>query len=163
MSMESRQIRAATVADAPVLLWIWERSVRAAHDFLQPADIEELRPFVATALGSGALEVWVLATSAGTPLGWLGLAEAHIEALFVAPEARGTGGGRQLVEYVQARRPGALTVDVNEQNPAATAFYARLGFEVSGRSPHDSAGRPFPILHLRRSPGAHVGVGDAAT
>jgi putative acetyltransferase len=152
--MTSRAIRAATAADYPALLSIWERSVCATHDFLTPGDVEELRPQVATALGSGELEVWVLATATGEPLGWLGLSGAHIEALFLAPEARGAGGGRQLVAYAQERRPSAFTVDVNEQNPAATGFYLRLGFEVTGRSPRDSAGRPFPILHLRRPAGA---------
>jgi putative acetyltransferase len=54
------------------------------------------------------------------------------------------------VAHAQARRPGALTVDVNEQNPAAVGFYERLGFVVVGRSPRDGSGRPFPLLHLRR-------------
>ena len=43
-----------------------------------------------------------------------------------------------------------IGVDVNEQNPEAVAFYRRLGFEVEGRSALDSAGRPFPLLHMRK-------------
>lgn len=50
-----------------------------------------------------------------------------------------------------ARLKGALTVDVNEQNPEAVRFYEALGFELVGRSPVDDAGRPFPILHMRQS------------
>ena len=41
-----------------------------------------------------------------------------------------------------------LTVDVNEQNPRAHAFYRRYGFVDVGRSEVDSAGRPFPLLHM---------------
>jgi putative acetyltransferase len=41
-----------------------------------------------------------------------------------------------------------LTVDVNEQNPEAVAFYLALGFHVVGRSATDAEGRPFPLLRL---------------
>ena len=43
---------------------------------------------------------------------------------------------------------GPLRVDVNEQNPEALGFYLANGFEVTGRSPLDGQGRPFPLLHL---------------
>lgn len=40
-------------------------------------------------------------------------------------------------------------VDVNEQNPNATAFYLKHGFEMISRSKTDSEGNPYPILHLQ--------------
>lgn len=40
-------------------------------------------------------------------------------------------------------------VDVNEQNFEAHRFYLRYGFMNVGRSETDSAGRPFPIIHMR--------------
>lgn len=148
--MEAWSIRPASAADHPTLLTLWERSVYATHEFLTADDIAFFRPLVAEALASGSLELWVLATDADAARGWLGIAGAHIEALFLAPEARGQGGGRQLVAHAQALRGGALTVDVNEQNPAARGFYERLGFGVVGRSAVDGTGRPFPLLHMRR-------------
>ena len=57
------------------------------------------------------------------------------------------------MEHAQALRGGDLTVDVNEQNPAAVGFYEAVGFAVVGRSPLDDAGRPFPLLHMRRPVG----------
>lgn len=148
-------IRSAVPGDHGALLAIWERSVRATHEFLTEADIAELHPLVAEELASGSLELWVL-TETGDACGWMGLAGSKIEALFLAPEARGLGGGRRLVEQAQSLKAGALTVDVNEQNPEAQGFYERLGFVVVGRSELDGTGRPFPLLHLRR-PAPQVG------
>lgn len=150
MTMQLHRIRPATAGDRATLLDIWERSVRATHDFLAEEDVAFLRPRVAHALAGDALELWVLATADDAPIGWMGLAGAQIEALFLAPEARGQGGGRVLVAHAQALRGGSLTLDVNEQNPAARGFYERLGFEVVGRSELDGSGRPFPLLHMRR-------------
>jgi putative acetyltransferase len=143
-------IRPARDRDHAALLDLWERSVRATHDFLTESDVAFFRPLVADGLRGDALELWVLADVADAPLGFLGLAGDQIEALFHAPEASGRGGGRRLVAHAQALRGGALTLDVNEQNPAARAFYERLGFVLVGRSPLDGTGRPFPLLHMRR-------------
>ena len=63
--------------------------------------------------------------------------------LFVAPEKRGRGLGRELVEYLVARR-GVRRVDVNEQNAQAAGFYARMGFRVVSRSETDPLGPPLP-------------------
>ena len=55
-------IRAAQSTALESLLQLWERSVRATHSFLSPDDVDFFRPLVREALGTGALEVWVLAT-----------------------------------------------------------------------------------------------------
>ena len=99
---------------------------------------------------TGALELWVLAERADVPVGFMGLAEHDIAALFLEPAHRGQGAGRRLVTHAQQLRGGSLTVDVNEQNPAARGFYEALGFVVVSRSPLDGDGRPFPLLHMRR-------------
>jgi putative acetyltransferase len=147
---DDTSIRPARDTDHAALLDLWERSVRATHDFLTEADVAFFQPLVADGLRGDALELWVLADAADAPLGFMGLAGDQIEALFLAPEASGRGGGRRLVAHAQALRGGALTLDVNEQNPAARAFYERLGFVLVGRSPLDGTGRPFPLLHMRR-------------
>ena len=133
-----------------MLLALWERSVRATHGFLSEADIVGLRPLVAQALGDDRIDLWVLVDAADVPIGFMGLAGDDIAALFLDPEHRGRGGGRRLVAHAQELRGGDLTVAVNEQNPAARGFYEALGFVVTGRSPVDDGGRPFPLLHMRR-------------
>jgi putative acetyltransferase len=144
------EIRPGRAADTDALVALWERSVRATHDFLEESDIVALRPLVGEALSDDALELWVLADPGDDAIGFMGLVDSDIAALFLEPARRGEGGGRRLVAHAQALRGGELTVDVNEQNDQARGFYEALGFVVAGRSPVDDAGRPFPLLHLRR-------------
>ena len=145
------EIRRARHADLEPLVALWERSVRATHDFLTDADIVALRPLVGEALRDDRLDLWVLVEPGDVPIGFMGLAGDEISALFLEPAKRGHGGGRQLVGHAQAQRNGELIVDVNEQNLGARGFYEALGFVVVGRSPVDDEGRPFPLLHLRRA------------
>jgi GNAT superfamily N-acetyltransferase len=62
---------------------------------------------------------------------------AHLYAMWVAPEARGTGAGRALVEAVvawaAARGARRLTTSVTEGNAAGAALYAAAGFADTGR------------------------------
>src|SRR5204862_182669 len=53
-------IRLARAADYDTLVELWERSVRATHDFLTEDDIGALRPLVGAALSDDALELRVL-------------------------------------------------------------------------------------------------------
>jgi len=144
-------VRPARVEDRERMLELWERSVRATHRFLNDGDVVALRPLVAEELRSDALSWWVLVSGDQAMIGFLGFASDAIEALFIDPDHRRTGGGKFLVEHAQQLAAGApLKVDVNEQNPAARSFYEALGFSVIDRSPLDSGGRPFPILHMQR-------------
>ena len=151
--METVHIRRSRPEDGPSLLTLWERSVRATHGFLTEADIAYYRPLVAAFLGGGALQLWVLTDRSEAPLGFLGLSAHAIEALFLEPEYRRRGYGRRLVAHAQQLLGGALTVDVNEENDTARRFYEALGFVAVGRLPLDEAGRPHPLLHLRREAG----------
>jgi putative acetyltransferase len=130
------------------MLDVWERSVRATHHFLSEADIQSLLPDVRdTALVQ--LELWVLCAEDSTVIGFMGLTDANVEALFIAPEWTRRGGGRRLLDHARDLK-GCLRVDVNEQNPEAVEFYRAHGFSMVGRSDTDSAGRPFPLLHMRQ-------------
>jgi putative acetyltransferase len=140
-------IRRAIPTDRDILLDIWLRSVRVTHAFLSEDDIQSFLPLVRD-VDLVELEVWVLCSDSGAPIGFLGMSGSKMEALFLAPEFHRRGGGRRLVRHAQELK-GELTVDVNEQNPAACRFYEACGFVVEGRSELDSTGRPFPLLHMR--------------
>ncbi|GAB4542951.1 MAG: acetyltransferase [Parvularculaceae bacterium] len=133
-------------ADFEAVHGLWERAVRATHDFLSEAEIAEISAQVRDAYLPNA--PLLLAVDGEKILAFMGMTGSHIDALFVDPAAFGRGVGRALIGEARKRgRP--VTVDVNEDNPGAVAFYEKMGFERIGRSETDDQGRPFPLLHLQ--------------
>ena len=155
MSATDMRIRRARPADRDSLLELWDRSVRATHDFLSDSDVTGLRPFVAQELADDAIEWWVATLGEERLAGFLGYTPGVIEGLFIDPAFRGLGAGTLLIAHGQLLAQGPLRVDVNEENSAARGFYESLGFTVVGRSPLDGAGRPFPWLHMARPAAAN--------
>lgn len=89
----------------------------------------------------------LVAERAGRAVGFAGVSDRSLEMLFVDAGERGTGVGSALLAHV-VDRCGATAVDVNEQNAQALGFYEHAGFAVTGRSPVDDGGRPYPLPHL---------------
>ncbi|WP_241145801.1 GNAT family N-acetyltransferase [Olsenella sp. An188] len=143
VAREATERPAALVA---ALADVWERSVRATHDFLLPGEVERLRAVVPDAL-EGVPRLLV-AEEAGTPVGFLGADGDFVEMLFVDPGWRGRGVGRVLMSRA-TEALGAREVSVNEQNPQAVGFYEHLGFSAYRRTPVDDDGRPYPLLYMR--------------
>ena len=141
-------IRPAMSTDQEVLLDVWTRSVRATHTFVPEADVRSMSPQVRAYLTSSEPELYVLCNDAGHIMGFMGMSGNKLESLFLAPEFLRRGAGRHLVHHAQ-RLHHELTVDVNEQNAAARAFYEACGFVVEGRSEVDDEGRAYPLLHMR--------------
>ena len=138
------EFRQSRPSDADDLLMVWRGAVYSSHDFLKSEDRAAIEPLVADYVRTAPLMV---ASLNGSPVAFMGVSGHHIDSLFVDPKAQGLGIGRMMTERVAL----PATVDVNEQNEAAIAFYRHLGFVVTGRSPLDDQGRPYPLLHLRRS------------
>ncbi|WP_442923408.1 acetyltransferase [Microbacterium sp. JZ31] len=130
----------------PSLVKIWRSAVDATHDFLaadHKAEIEQR-------LASDYLPHVRLAVAErdGRPVGFAGTDSGKLEMLFIAADNRGAGIGTRLIQHaIEAH--GVDSVDVNEQNAQAVAFYRRVGFAVTGRSALDGEGRPYPLLHMR--------------
>ncbi|GAA0942555.1 GNAT family N-acetyltransferase [Kribbella koreensis] len=125
---------------------VWEASVRATHDFVSDADIEIFRPLVRKGFGQ-IQHLAGLRDDDGLLVGFAGVEDHKLEMLFLDPAARGQGGGKLLLRHALTAF-GARTLDVNEQNPQAIGFYLHNGFEITGRSPLDGMGKPYPLLHL---------------
>ena len=125
---------------------VWQASVKATNHFL-PADFTaQWRDQVETVF-LPMVQLYCAKDEAGKIVGFLGVAEEKIEMLFLDPDSRGKGIGKQLTEFaIQTLQ--ANTVDVNEQNEQAVGFYLKMGFKQVGRSEKDAQGNDYPILHL---------------
>lgn len=138
-------LRPSRPSDGDFLVDLWRRAVDATHHFLSAEDRQAIDVEVAGFLPQAALTVAVDAQD--RPQGFMLVNGSHMEALFIDPEVRGSGIGRQLLQNALAAHP-YLTTDVNAQNAQAVGFYQRMGFVETGRSPVDSQGRPYPLIHL---------------
>lgn len=124
---------------------VWERSVRATHDFLAEEDIVGMRPDALNYI-RGIAQLTV-AYEGNRAVGFAGVEDGSLDMLFVDAEARGRGTGKALLRHA-VENQGVVRLDVNEQNPQARGFYEHEGFRVVGRSELDGEGRPFPLLHM---------------
>lgn len=139
-------IRPALPADYDRITDLWEASVRATHDFLPEHAIQTLRPLIREVY-LAAVDLWVYCDAHGAIDGFVGVADGRIEMAFIHPQRRGGGIGKHLLRHA-IETLGATALDVNEQNPQAVGFYQHLGFVVTGRSPLDGQGQPYPLLHM---------------
>ena len=137
-------IRRAQPADAAAV-------ARLLHDF--NTEFEEPTPGPEVLAGrvrdlipSGDLTVLLagdppvgLATLRFRPAVWTESIDCHLEELYVVPDLRGRGLGRQLMEAAMdtARREGAGYMDLGtaEDDTAARALYESLGFDNRGGKP----------------------------
>lgn len=129
-------IRPLTPADIPDLArWVaatplWQRYHVTAESFAQ-----RLRD----GLGEGA--TIFVAERDGTVLGFVWLVargafkrSAYIQLIGVRPEARASGVGRALMEFVEARADSRdIFLLVSDFNDDAQRFYARLGYRPVGK------------------------------
>ena len=136
-----------TPEQVQALLQVWEASVRATHLFLSEKEILRIRAYVPQAI-KGVEHLVVAEAAPGVPVGFMGVEGDRLEMLFLAPDARGRGLGRQLVE-LGVQRYGVREVTVNEQNPQAVGFYGRMGFAAYKRTECDEEGGSYPLLYMR--------------
>jgi ribosomal protein S18 acetylase RimI-like enzyme len=94
---------------------------------------------------------------------WLGMVvgsheegrdHVHLYGMWVDPAARRRSIGTELVRAVFAwgsdRGAGEIRLGVTESNPAAVAFYRRMGFEDTGERHHLREGSPLRVVLMRR-------------
>lgn len=127
------------------LLRVWEDSVRATHLFLSDAEVKRIKKYVPYALENVE---HLIAAEAENLVAFMGIQNKRLEMLFVAPEEREKGIGKQLLQY-GFRTYGIREVTVNEQNQQAVGFYEYMGFETYKRSDLDEQGGPYPLLYMK--------------
>ena len=135
-----------TKENYPELIDVWEASVRATHHFLAEEDILYFRQRILDTYFD-LVQLHTVRDENDQIAGFLGLSDDKIEMLFIRPDQRGRGIGKQLLDFA-IQEKGFRFVDVNEQNEQAVGFYKKLGFKVIARHDLDPEGRPYPILEM---------------
>ena len=118
--MKIREVEERTPRLVEQLVDVWEASVRATHLFLSANEIAEIKRYVPQAL-MGVAHLVVAERDDGAPAAFMGVQDGKLEMLFLAPEERGKGLGRQLLEH-GIQRYAVESLVVNEQNPQARDF-----------------------------------------
>jgi len=130
------------------LTHVWEHSVKATHLFLSEAEIAEIKPYLPMALWE-IPHLIVAENESGAPIGFMGIENRKLEMLFISPEFRGKGIGKEFIWHgIETFSINEVTV--NEQNPQAIGFYEHMGFMVYKRTDLDEQGRPYPLLYMKR-------------
>lgn len=130
------------------LLEVWESSVKATHLFLSENEIKSIKKYVPQALRE-IPHLFIVKNGNQFPVGFMGIAEQHLEMLFISQEERGKGFGKKLLKY-GIEKYSVNDLAVNEQNPLAKGFYEHMGFEVYKRTELDEQGNPYPLLYMKR-------------
>lgn len=131
----------------PILLEIWEDSVRATHHFLSDAEVNQIKEYVPQAL-TEVKHLIIAEDETGTPVAFMGTQDRRLEMLFISSLERGKGIGKQLLHYGMENYE-IKEVTVNEQNPQAVGFYKYMGFTTYKRIDYDEEGNPYPLLYMR--------------
>jgi len=127
------------------IIKLWEASVCATHDFLQPEEISFYKPLI---LKYALPENQLFGIFANQKLaGFIGIRPPKIEMLFIHPDFFGKKLGSKLLNFAVNELKCTL-VDVNEENPRAYKFYRKHGFKLQSRNKFDDNGKPHPVLHL---------------
>lgn len=130
--MKIREVEERTPRLVEQLVDVWEASVRATHLFLSANEIAEIKRYVPQAL-MGVAHLVVAERDDGAPAAFMGVQDGKLEMLFLAPEERGKGLGRQLLEH-GIQRYAVESLVVNEQNPRPGTFMSTWGSKsLSGR------------------------------
>ncbi|MDM8212772.1 GNAT family N-acetyltransferase [Enterococcus hirae] len=129
------------------LLAVWEKSVTATHLFLSKSEVENIKKYVPQALKE-IPHLIVLENENQIPVGFMGIAENHLEMLFISPEETGKGSGKEMLKY-GIEKYSINDVAVNEQNRPAKGFYEHMGFEIYKRTECDEQGNPYPLLYMK--------------
>lgn len=129
------------------LLIVWESSVKATHLFLSENEIESIKKYVPQALKQ-IPHLIIVENKNQVPVGFMGIANQHLEMLFVSNEERGKGLGKELLNY-GIEQYSVNDLAVNEQNPLAKGFYEHMGFKVYKRTNRDEQGNPYPLLYMK--------------
>ena len=146
------RVRSARAEDIPALAAIAERSYRSAfRNILEEEALAQRNAAYFADRFAAEWERMLVVLSHEAPVGFLLIADRHIDMLFMDPEASGQGGGALLLAHAEAQ--GAASLECFRDNHAARRFYERHGWRLAREYDRDFAGRERRfVLYVKSSP-----------
>lgn len=129
--MSNLILRDRSEADGPALLDLWVASWREAMPQIDfDARREWFRARLAGLESQGARVICAF-DPAARMLGFavIDLRAHYLDQIAVAPEAKGGGAAKALLDEARRLSPQEVMLEVNQDNPRALRFYEREGFE----------------------------------
>jgi ribosomal protein S18 acetylase RimI-like enzyme len=162
-STNSVAIRPAVRADIPAIENVARLSWATAYDGLIPPDIQDRAiaawysdEALATAIES-LQSLFLLAERIGQVVGFVNLQVSpgivYLARIYVLPGNHRLGIGTHLLQVALAMVPNetdTVTVDVEEGNIHARAFYEKLGFVPSGARMVELFGFDLPLVRYQK-------------
>ncbi len=152
MSVSDWTLRDFQELDQPALVDLWVRAWRAGGFDI---DFEARRAWLVQRVSAhrsegGAIVVGLDDVDRLTGFVTFDQKNGHLDQLCVAPEARGGGLAKALLDQAKRLARGVVELDVNEANERACRFYQREGFALVDRGASALSG--LPTLKMRWSP-----------
>lgn len=121
-------LRRARAGESDEIADVFLASRRAALPYLPELhDDADTRAWMASLIAGS--EVWVVERDERI-VALMVLGTDHVDHLYVAPAAQGSGLGGRLLELAKERRPAGLTLWVFQRNDRARTFYEHRGFRA---------------------------------
>ena len=129
-------------AHLPELTDLWIASWQAA---MPQIDFEARRGWFVdhlSALQDGGTQVVCAFAANGEMAGFVTIntRDGDLDQLAVSPRCWGSGAAACLLEEAKRRAPGAIELEVNQDNPRAVRFYEKHGFARTAESVNPRSG-----------------------
>lgn len=134
--------------DCDAVLTVWEQASKQGHSFLGSEEIAFQKEIVRKDY-LGKTSILVALDSEKHVVGFIGLLDSFIGALFVLPAMQGEKIGTALIHKAREEK-GFLSVEVYKENQKALHFYHRLGFISHEEKIQYGKTGNFPIIHLQQ-------------
>jgi len=142
-------VRAPVPGDVPAMAQVASDAYRAAFaPILDAAELGRRDAASFVPRFTERLADMRVAEAGGAVVGFSLMTAGHLDMLFVAPAAQGTGAGKALLDEAVAR--GTRTLECFRDNHAARRFYERQGWRLARGYARDFAGTEHHFVFYAR-------------
>ena len=144
-------VRAATEGDIAAAAAVAAASYAAAfEEILGPGILAGYDQGFFAARFAASLAQLLVAELDGVVVGFSLVTDAHLDMLFIAPDAQGRGVGQALLAEAEAR--GAVSLETFRDNHRARRFYEHFGWRLAAEYSREFAGATQHFVRYEKPP-----------